>query len=291
MRAGRRPLARGHPRLRAGRVHAHLLPPDRPRPERLPPVLVGGARAEALPSLPGVRPHAALRRLRARKRRPASLTDGLTFIECHVLRVSRLPAASSRDRSFQPGRLVFQDNIERMQFLAVLDDRVARCSWSVRAYCLLSTHYHLLVATPEPDLSDGMQYLNGRFAQWANWHRTSEATCSRAASSQSSSKPTATHWKVTGTSRSTRARRPRTGSRRMAVEQRASHPGLEPPPLFSTSRQSLVSSARTRRRLADGSPSSGTASLRTCPEAALESPRLKGSDPTPEAGGSGLIVA
>ncbi|MGH3062937.1 MAG: transposase [Gaiellaceae bacterium] len=69
------------------------------------------------------------------------------------------------------GRLVFQDNIERMQFLAVLDEGVARCSWLVRAYCLLSTHYHLLVATPELDLSSGMQYLNGRFAQWANWHR------------------------------------------------------------------------------------------------------------------------
>jgi len=70
------------------------------------------------------------------------------------------------------GRLVFQENAERRQFLDVLDDLVARCSWSVRAYCLLSTHYHLLVATPEADLSGGMQYLNGRFAQWANWYRS-----------------------------------------------------------------------------------------------------------------------
>lgn len=69
------------------------------------------------------------------------------------------------------GRLAFRDDFERMQFLAVLNDRVARCTWSVRAYCLLSTHYHLLVATPEADLSAGMQYLNGRYAQWANWRR------------------------------------------------------------------------------------------------------------------------
>ena len=40
-------LARGHPRLRAGRVYAHLLPPDRPRPGGLLPLLVG-APAEAL---------------------------------------------------------------------------------------------------------------------------------------------------------------------------------------------------------------------------------------------------
>jgi hypothetical protein len=30
---------------------------------------------------------------------------------------------------------------------------------------------HLLLATPEPNLSSGMQYVNGRYAQWANWHR------------------------------------------------------------------------------------------------------------------------
>jgi REP-associated tyrosine transposase len=69
------------------------------------------------------------------------------------------------------GRLAFQDDTERAQFLTVLEDVVMRCGWSCRAYCLLSTHYHLLVATPEPDLSAGMQYVNGRYAQWANWSR------------------------------------------------------------------------------------------------------------------------
>jgi REP element-mobilizing transposase RayT len=68
-------------------------------------------------------------------------------------------------------RLAFQDDAERAQFLTVLEDGVTRCGWSCRAYCLLSTHYHLLVATPEPDLSVGMQYVNGRYAQWANWSR------------------------------------------------------------------------------------------------------------------------
>jgi putative transposase len=68
-------------------------------------------------------------------------------------------------------RLVFQDDGERETFLAVLEDGVARCSWSVRSYCLLSTHYHLYVATSEANLSAGIQYLNGRYAQWANWNR------------------------------------------------------------------------------------------------------------------------
>lgn len=69
------------------------------------------------------------------------------------------------------GRTVFGDDHERAQFLALLELTVTRCGWSCRSYCLLSTHYHVLVETPEPDLSVGMQYLNGRYGQWANWQR------------------------------------------------------------------------------------------------------------------------
>jgi putative transposase len=69
------------------------------------------------------------------------------------------------------GRVAFRDDEERAQFLAVLEVGVNRCGWSCRSYCLLSTHFHLLVATPNGDLSAGMQYVNGRFAQWANWNR------------------------------------------------------------------------------------------------------------------------
>ncbi len=39
LRPGPGSLARGSPGVRAGRLHAHLLPPDRPRPGRLPEVL------------------------------------------------------------------------------------------------------------------------------------------------------------------------------------------------------------------------------------------------------------
>lgn len=70
------------------------------------------------------------------------------------------------------GRVAFSDDDERTQFLAVLDELVVRRGWSCRAYCLLTTHYHLLFVTPNGDLSAGMQFLNGRFAQWANWRRS-----------------------------------------------------------------------------------------------------------------------
>jgi putative transposase len=69
------------------------------------------------------------------------------------------------------GRVVFRDDNERAKFLALLEAGVSRWGWSCRSYCLLSTHYHLLVLTPGPNLSAGIQYLNGRYAQWANWYR------------------------------------------------------------------------------------------------------------------------
>lgn len=70
------------------------------------------------------------------------------------------------------GRLAFRDDRERKQFLLLLGATVRRKTWSCRAYCLLSTHYHLFVATPQGDIASGMQYLNGRYGQWVNWNRT-----------------------------------------------------------------------------------------------------------------------
>jgi len=69
------------------------------------------------------------------------------------------------------GRTAFCNEDERRQFLTFLEIVVARRRWSCRAFCLLSTHYHLLIATPDADIAAGMQYLNGRYAQWINWYR------------------------------------------------------------------------------------------------------------------------
>ena len=33
----------------------------------------------------------------------------------------------------------------------------------------MTNHYHLVVATPEPNVSPGMHYLNGVYARWFNW--------------------------------------------------------------------------------------------------------------------------
>lgn len=65
-------------------------------------------------------------------------------------------------------RTLFRDDEERADFLDIVGDAVVGRGWLCRSYCLLSTHYHLLVETPEPDLAAGMQYLNGRYGQRVN---------------------------------------------------------------------------------------------------------------------------
>jgi putative transposase len=69
------------------------------------------------------------------------------------------------------GRLAFTDDVDRTHFLRLLSKVVRLYRWSCRSYCVLSTHYHLLCLTPQPNIAAGMQYLNGRYAQWANWRR------------------------------------------------------------------------------------------------------------------------
>jgi REP element-mobilizing transposase RayT len=66
------------------------------------------------------------------------------------------------------GRELFVDDVERREFLDILAALLPGRAWSCMAYCLMTTHYHLLVQTCEADLAAGMQYLNGRFAQRVN---------------------------------------------------------------------------------------------------------------------------
>jgi REP element-mobilizing transposase RayT len=65
-------------------------------------------------------------------------------------------------------RDIFRDDIDRERFLVMLGQTVIRLGWKVLAWVLMSNHYHLVVQTPQPNLSQGMHWLNGRYAQWFN---------------------------------------------------------------------------------------------------------------------------
>lgn len=64
---------------------------------------------------------------------------------------------------------IFKDDEDRQRFLGILARTVALRKWICHAYCLMGNHYHLLIETPEPDLSKGMRSLNGEFTQAFNW--------------------------------------------------------------------------------------------------------------------------
>ena len=76
---------------------------------------------------------------------------------------------TSRGNRQQP---IFLDDRDRHFFLGLLATICGRRRWSCRGYCLMSNHYHLVVATPNGDLSAGMHMLNGEYAHYFNFvHR------------------------------------------------------------------------------------------------------------------------
>lgn len=65
---------------------------------------------------------------------------------------------------------IFLDDQDRTAFLEVLAESVLRYGWICHGYCLMSNHFHLLIETPSPNLSRGMQFLNGVYTQKFNRH-------------------------------------------------------------------------------------------------------------------------
>jgi len=73
-------------------------------------------------------------------------------------------ARGNRRESIYLGEADFAD------FLSLLAEVSVRFNWLVHAYCLMTNHYHVLVETPDANLSRGMRHLNGVYTQRFN-HR------------------------------------------------------------------------------------------------------------------------
>ena len=65
-------------------------------------------------------------------------------------------------------RPIFKDDGDRQLFLTTLAQVTERFHWICHAYCLMSNHYHLVVETPDGNLSKGMRQLNGVYTQAYN---------------------------------------------------------------------------------------------------------------------------
>ncbi|MCB1936220.1 MAG: transposase [Nitrosomonas sp.] len=63
---------------------------------------------------------------------------------------------------------IYEDDDDRLRFLEILGTVVADYNWLCHGYCLMDNHYHLIIETPDGNLSKGMRQLNGVYTQASN---------------------------------------------------------------------------------------------------------------------------
>lgn len=69
-------------------------------------------------------------------------------------------------------RDLFQSPGEAEAFVGALEETARNYSWRIHAYVLMRNHYHIALQTPEPNLIDGMHWLQSTFATRFNrFHR------------------------------------------------------------------------------------------------------------------------
>ncbi|NOZ78705.1 MAG: hypothetical protein GXP48_05910 [Acidobacteria bacterium] len=66
------------------------------------------------------------------------------------------------------GERVFESPGVAERFLGILRDVKGRDGWTVLAWCLMSSHYHLVVRSGEVPLSHGLHRLQNLFSRWFN---------------------------------------------------------------------------------------------------------------------------
>jgi len=63
------------------------------------------------------------------------------------------------------GESIVRDDLDRAALLQRVEHTVLRHGWLCFAYCILDTHFHLVVQTPKPNLGLGMQSLLAPYAR------------------------------------------------------------------------------------------------------------------------------
>ena len=66
---------------------------------------------------------------------------------------------------------LFRNDRDNEKFIEYLEKAVERFSIIIHTYCLMSNHYHLLVETPDANLSKAMQWVNVSYATYFNKKR------------------------------------------------------------------------------------------------------------------------
>lgn len=65
-------------------------------------------------------------------------------------------------------RGIYADDKDRLVWSRMLGQACVRYNLKVYSYCQMGNHYHLLLETTEPNLSAGLQHLNGNYSAYFN---------------------------------------------------------------------------------------------------------------------------
>lgn len=63
---------------------------------------------------------------------------------------------------------IFLDDVDRRFFLGCVAEACEKTGWLVHAWVLMGNHYHLLIETPEPNLVEGMKWLQNTYTRRFN---------------------------------------------------------------------------------------------------------------------------
>jgi putative transposase len=96
-----------------------------------------------------------------------------------VTEMPRVPRSALDDGYFHvtmrgvDGTDIYLDTEDRRTFVALFASAVRRHGWDMHTVCLMTNHYHLVLDVTVERLSQGMQWLNGAYAQIFNgrWGR------------------------------------------------------------------------------------------------------------------------
>jgi REP element-mobilizing transposase RayT len=64
---------------------------------------------------------------------------------------------------------IYRADTDRRRFLGLVAELPQRFGLEVHAFVLMDNHYHLVVRTPEPNLSEAMRWLHVSYSSRFNW--------------------------------------------------------------------------------------------------------------------------
>jgi putative transposase len=100
---------------------------------------------------------------RVRDREGENYKEVIRYVVLNPVRAQIVARPGGNER-----RPIFHDDDDRNAFLRFLGEGATRFGWNISAWVLMTNHFHLVIQTPNEDLSRGMHWINGSYAGWFN---------------------------------------------------------------------------------------------------------------------------